>query len=93
MGIFGKLLKTAATNVAKKSLEDAYMDCPVCGSKVNYSIVDDAFICSNCGTNALEYDEDGDLDFDDDDSDIPEGCAACGGPYPQCTSSCKLFDD
>ena len=25
--------------------------------------------------------------------DIPEGCAACGGPYPQCTTSCKLFDD
>lgn len=30
---------------------------------------------------------------DDDDDDIPEGCSACGGPYPHCTSSCPLFDD
>lgn len=32
-------------------------------------------------------------DEDDDDDDIPEGCRACGGPYPSCTSSCPLFDD
>lgn len=25
--------------------------------------------------------------------DIPEGCRACGGDYPDCTSSCPLFDD
>jgi len=31
--------------------------------------------------------------WDDDLSDIPEGCAACGGPYPDCMSSCALFDD
>lgn len=24
---------------------------------------------------------------------IPSGCAACGGPYPSCMSSCPLFDD
>lgn len=24
---------------------------------------------------------------------MPEGCRACGGPYPSCTTSCKLFDD
>ncbi len=24
---------------------------------------------------------------------IPEGCAACGGPYPYCVSSCPMFDD
>lgn len=24
---------------------------------------------------------------------IPEGCAACGGPYPDCTSYCSLFDE
>lgn len=23
----------------------------------------------------------------------PEGCIACGGPYPYCKSSCKVFDD
>ena len=24
---------------------------------------------------------------------IPEGCAACGGPYPDCKWSCPMFDD
>lgn len=24
---------------------------------------------------------------------IPSGCAACGGPYPSCMSSCPMFDD
>ena len=28
-----------------------------------------------------------------DDEDIPEGCLACGGPYPDCMSSCNAFDD
>lgn len=32
-------------------------------------------------------------DDEDDDDYIPEGCVACGGPYPSCTSSCPLFDD
>lgn len=30
---------------------------------------------------------------DDDEDDIPEGCVACGGPYPICTDGCPLFDD
>ena len=30
---------------------------------------------------------------DDLIDNIPEGCAACGGPYPDCTTSCKIFDD
>lgn len=30
-------------------------------------------------------------DYDDDD--VPEGCAACGGDYPNCADSCPLFDD
>jgi hypothetical protein len=29
----------------------------------------------------------------DDNSDIPKGCQACGGPYPDCKTSCVLFDD
>ena len=24
---------------------------------------------------------------------IPEGCSACGGPYPSCMSSCPMYDD
>ncbi len=24
---------------------------------------------------------------------IPVGCSACGGPYPDCMSSCPIYDD
>lgn len=24
---------------------------------------------------------------------LPECCASCGGPYPNCMTSCKIFDD
>lgn len=33
------------------------------------------------------------MDIDMNSIHIPPGCAACGGPYPQCTTSCKIFDD
>lgn len=33
------------------------------------------------------------LNYLDDDDGIPEGCAACGGDYPNCTTSCPMFDD
>lgn len=39
-------------------------------------------------------DEDDELSYNsDDENDIPEGCAACGGPYPDCMTSCNIFDD
>ena len=25
--------------------------------------------------------------------EVPEGCAACGGPYPDCKWSCPMFDN
>lgn len=31
-------------------------------------------------------------DYEDED-DIPEGCRACGGDYPNCISGCNLMDD
>lgn len=33
------------------------------------------------------------FDYDYEEDDIPEGCIACGGPYPSCKSSCNLFDE
>ncbi len=57
--------------------------------------------CLNCGTTAWQEDDCGPDEIcfespDEDDSyydDIPEGCAACGGDYPNCTSSCPLMED
>lgn len=30
---------------------------------------------------------------EDNEDNIPEGCLACGGPYPSCKTSCPLFDE
>lgn len=67
----------------------------------------DIYACPSCGweIEELDYeyesademelglDERGDeyLIFRDDMP--PAGCKACGGPYPYCKASCKMFDD
>ena len=54
----------------------------------------DILICPNCGEEVDEMDYE--YEWEDEDEkdwdEIPKGCAACGGPYPRCMSSCKLFD-
>ncbi len=65
----------------------------------------DIYVCPACGWEIDEMD----YEYDDGDpeekewapnvaamfgNDVPPaGCRACGGPYPNCKSSCKLFDD
>ncbi|MCM1524029.1 MAG: hypothetical protein NC120_06185 [Ruminococcus sp.] len=79
--------------------------CSVCGAKMNFSEDRLVLICSNknCGYGVdfeyygTVYDApeinvgDGDLTWGREE--IPEGCAACGGPYPDCMTGCSLFDD
>lgn len=65
-------------------------DCPCCGETMGYSYSKSEFKCPSCGNIVDEND----LDVDEmDDDDIPWGCRNCGGPYPLCTSSCKMFDE
>lgn len=63
--------------------------CPNCGGQVWYSSRYENYCCEDC----FGYFNEDDLDLDCCDDDIPEGCLACGGPYPHCMSSCNLFDD
>ena len=81
--------------------------CDDCGAYMNnqpcFTTVSGEWTCTECGTindvseNNILYDEDDDDDNSnsamDEINDIPEGCRACGGPYPNCTDSCPLFDD
>ena len=67
----------------------------------------DIYACPSCGweIDEMEYEyESGDpmelvLDERGDDYLVfrddmpPAGCRACGGPYPHCKASCKMFDD
>ena len=31
--------------------------------------------------------------YDQHVMEIPEGCCACGGPYPDCIAGCSMYDD
>lgn len=52
----------------------------------------DIYACPSCGWELVQ-DERGDdyLVFRNDMP--PAGCRACGGPYPYCKPSCRMFDD
>ena len=54
----------------------------------------DILICPNCGeeVDEMDYEYEWEDEDEEDWDEIPKGCAACGGPYPDCKSSCKLFD-
>ena len=65
-------------------------DCPKCGETMGYCYHKSEFKCPSCGYIMDEYDWERD---DEKENDIPWGCKVCGGPYPQCKTSCKLFDD
>lgn len=74
-------------------------ECPICGSEMMYVGGLLEYECPSCGAEgSLEYDDINKVNYvsiadDDDYDDMPAGCAACGGPYPDCMISCKLFDD
>lgn len=81
-------------------LNEGYAICNHCGAIMDRE--EENYICPACGwsVDALEYEyEEDDEEWSDSvlnmyDGDVPPaGCRACGGPYPQCKSSCKLFDD
>ena len=59
---------------------------------------DVVLVCSSCGHSVDIEDYGFEDEYDDYYSigesldDAPEGCVACGGPYPSCKTSCKIFD-
>lgn len=81
--------------------------CPKCGGKMKHigGLLD--WECSKCGAEgSLEYDEVNKEDYikladeeyenlydSPNEDNMPECCIACGGPYPDCMTSCKIFDD
>lgn len=75
--------------------------CGCCGTEMRFSIAKLKFMCPSCGHTmyldeyALNGDDNADYDeyYQEPEDDIPECCKACGGPYPNCRSSCKIFDD
>ena len=63
--------------------------CPDCGAPLDE--YESFWDCTACGYFKLKPGYE-DVEEEKDDY-IPEGCAACGGDYPNCTDSCPLFDN
>lgn len=84
-------------------LSEGYAICNNCGAVMNLGADDENYICPYCGGMAeraeYEYDYGEDLEWSPNMLDmfgeyIPsEYCLICGGSYPNCKLSCKLFDD
>lgn len=75
--------------------------CPRCGGQMTFQFSDE-WECQSCGcVGESEMDGDGNgwhiyitgEGGGPNVDDMPECCKACGGPYPDCMSSCKIFDD
>lgn len=71
--------------------------CDECNSKMK-KVDKYVLVCPNC-KHSVEIEDYGhenaydEYSNNDDIIDIPFCCRACGGPYPACISSCKIFDD
>ena len=69
----------------------AYPDCPLCNTVMGYSYVLDEFKCPSCGY-IIDGDDYSGYNFYDSDG-MPWACSTCGGPWPDCVDSCRLYDE
>ena len=87
-----------------KKLSEYDWFCDQCLEYLNVQSGFDAYCgywtCSNCcnlnkiGKSEIVFDNHEDYSYDDEEvEETPVGCTACGGPYPNCMTSCKLFDE
>ena len=93
----------------REYLNDGWGICNNCGALMDEEIRNriGVFTCPACGweCDVMDYeyeegevmelvqDERGDEYLIPRDDMPPAGCRACGGPYPYCKASCKMYDD
>lgn len=83
-------------------------ECPYCGGDMTFHDSELEYFqyweCHDCGETfyeeeLLEVRDELKEDFSekpsllDDILDMPPGCRACGGDYPNCITSCNMFED
>ena len=71
--------------------ENDFVLCDKCGKKQfmedgPVSTADQGILCMSCWKDYSKVYK------SKPSSKVPKGCVACGGPYPDCKSSCKMFD-
>lgn len=65
-----------------------YWECPFC----NYSITDEE-VCNGYGYPTIDSTYEDDYGYIYSEPEIvPKACKECGGPYPDCMESCKMYD-
>lgn len=86
-----KVIKPAGSELMDY-LNKGYAICNKCGAVMD-RIEELDYEYESADEMELGLDERGDeyLIFRDDMP--PAGCKACGGPYPYCKASCKMFND
>lgn len=68
--------------------KNSFWECDIC----NYTITDEE-VENGDGFPTIESTYENDYgEIYNDELYIPEGCEACGGPYPDCKASCKMYE-
>lgn len=85
-----------------KEINNGGAVCNRCGARMAARVKPGYFVCPNCGSEEDQAEYEYEPFHNDPWSEVsrsafhndipPEGCRACGGPYPKCVDSCKLFD-
>lgn len=89
------------------NMDNLFVYCKPCRAFMEFyygdSYLAGKYICKRCGSTVRERTLYRQLDreceqieaemFDDGYDVMPDGCEACGGPWPSCESSCRLIDD
>lgn len=95
------MIEMEETKMKKLSEYDWY--CDECHEYLNDQAGFDAYCgywtCSNCsnsnkiGKSEILFDNHDIFINKEEHEEMPQCYSACGGPYPDCMTSCKLFDD
>lgn len=78
--------------------------CENCRIAMEQDYLTDNFLCPDCGLEVSDFDEYVDncaftclideLHFESTEEEMEEGCTACGcSAYPDCKTSCNVFDN
>ncbi|MFI3115315.1 MAG: hypothetical protein R3Y12_04145 [Clostridia bacterium] len=91
----------------KRNTDDIplFVKCKECDEYMDFEIgildsLDGKWICPFCQSNVSEEKIYSKLNYENEtnhllfeDDTIPRGCGDCGGPWPNCISSCKIYND
>ena len=103
MGLLEKII-SGIFAIAEEGSSDEFL-CPLCGTPMKFNDSELEYFreweCPSCGEVISDEEK---REYEDEEeneetiiinelNDIPEGCAACGGDYPNCVDSCPMFDD